>query len=164
MKGGEDRCPELLEESVVLVGVKEFMELDVNAGEAGSDAGCFPLDEGVEDGLSLGVIELEEAGSGVLGDEVECLEHSESHFLLGQVWEQLFEFAEGLGIGLGLGIKLVVVAVFAGPVLPDAIGKCLKLVSIRCEVSATLSVTHTKGVRRQRRRLLSQKCWKVASW
>ena len=141
----EDHGPELSEESVVLVGVEEFMEFNVNAGEASSDAGCFPLDEGVEDGLSLGVIELEKAGSGMLGDEVECLEHSESHFLLGQVWELLFEFAEGLSIGLGLGIKLVVVAIFAGSVLPDAIGKGLKLVSIWCEVSAFVGDAHQRG-------------------
>ena len=42
MESGKDHCPELLEEGVVLVGVKEFVEIDVNAGEAGSDAGCFP--------------------------------------------------------------------------------------------------------------------------
>ena len=138
MESGKDHCPELLEEGVVLVGVKEFVEIDVDAGDAGSDAGCFPLDEGGKDGLSLGVIELKEAGSSMLGDEVEGLEYSESHFLLGQVWELLFEFAEGLGIGLGLGIKLVVVAVFAGPVLPDTIGQCLKLMGIRCEVVASV--------------------------
>ena len=141
----EDHGPKLSEESVVLVGVEAFMELNVNACEASSDAGCFPLDEGVEDGLSLGVIELEKAGSGMLGDEVECLEHSESHFLLGQVWELLFEFTEGLSIGLGLGIKLVVVSIFAGSVLPDAIGEGLKLVSIWCEVSAFVGDAHQGG-------------------
>ena len=145
MESGKDHCPELLEEGVVLVGVKEFVEIDVNAGDAGSDAGCFPLDEGGEDGLSLGVIELKEAGSSMLGDEVEGLEDSESHFLLGQVWELLFEFAEGLGIGLGLGIELVVVAVFAGPVLPDTIGQCLKLMGIRCEVVASVGDARQRG-------------------
>ena len=49
------------------------MEFNVNACEAGLDAGCFPLDEGVKDGLALGVLELEKAGCGMLGDEVECL-------------------------------------------------------------------------------------------
>ena len=29
MEGGEDHCPELLEESVVLVGVEEFMSMPV---------------------------------------------------------------------------------------------------------------------------------------
>ena len=145
VESGEDHGPELSEESVVLVGVEEFMELDVNACEASSDARCFPLDEGVEDGLALGVIELEKAGSGMLGDEVECLQHSESHVLLGQVWELLFEFTEGLSIGLGLGIKLVVVPIFAGSVLPDSIGEGLKLVSIRCEVTALVGDTHQGG-------------------
>ena len=141
----EDHGPKLFEESVVLVGVEEFMEFDVNACEASSDARCFPLDEGFEDGLSLGVIELEKAGSGMLGDEVECLQHSESHLLLGQVWELLFEFTEGLSIGLGLGIELVVVSIFACSVLPDAIGEGLKLVSIWCEVSAFVGDAHQGG-------------------
>ena len=145
VESGEDHGPELSEESVVLVGVEEFMELDVNACEASSDARCFPLDEGVEDGLALGVIELEKAGSGMLGDKVECLQHSESHVLLGQVWELLFEFTEGLSIGLGLGIKLVVVPIFAGSVLPDSIGEGLKLASIRCEVTALVGDTHQGG-------------------
>ena len=73
VKGREDHGPKLFEEHVVLLGVEEGMEFDVDAGEAGLDAGCFPLDEGVEDGLALGVLELEKAGCGVLGDEVECL-------------------------------------------------------------------------------------------
>ena len=39
VEGREDHGPE---EGVVLVGVEEFMEFDVNACEAGLDAGCFP--------------------------------------------------------------------------------------------------------------------------
>ena len=49
------------------------MEFDVDASQAGLDPGGLPLDEGIEDGLSLGVVKLEKAGCGVLGDEVEGL-------------------------------------------------------------------------------------------
>ena len=73
MEGWEYNGPELLEESVVLVGVDEVVELEVDASQAGLDPGGLPLDEGVEDVLALGMVELEEAGSGVLWDEVEGL-------------------------------------------------------------------------------------------
>ena len=42
MESGKDHCPELLEEGVVLVGVKEFVEFDVNAGRCWLGCGMFP--------------------------------------------------------------------------------------------------------------------------
>ncbi len=130
VKGWKDNGPELLEEHIVEEGV----ELDVNAGEAGLNAGCLPVDEGVEDGLPLGVFKLEKAGCGMLGDEIECLQDSDAHLLLGQVWELLFELSKGLSIGFGLGVKLVAVAIFATTVLPNAVGKGLEPVGIWCVV------------------------------
>ena len=56
MEGWEYNGPELLEESVVLVGVDEVVELEVDASQAGLDPGGLPLDEGVEDVLALGMV------------------------------------------------------------------------------------------------------------
>ena len=105
------------------------MEFDIDAGQAGLDSGGLPLDEGVEDGLSLGMFELEKAGCGMLGDEIEDLQNSDSHLFLGQFWELVFELAKGLGIGLGLGVKLVV-SIFACAILPNPIGEGLETMSV----------------------------------
>ena len=118
------------------------MELQVDASEAGLDAGCLPLDECLEDGLSLGMFELEKACSSMLGNEVEGLQDSESHLFLWQVWELLFKFTECLGIGFGLGVELVVVTVFACTVLPDAIGHGLELMNIRGEIVSFVCYAH----------------------
>ena len=126
VEGWQDDCPKLFEEGIVLVGVDELMEFDSDAGEAGG----FPLDEGVEDGLPLGMFKLEKAGCGVLGDEVEGLQNSNPHLLLGQFWELVFELTKGLGIGLGLGIELVAVSIFACTVLPNTIGEGLKTMNV----------------------------------
>ena len=118
------------------------MELDVDAGEAGLDSGCFPLGKGAEDGLPLVVVNLEKAGGRMLGDKVEGLQDSQSHLLIGQVWALVLELAECLGIGLGFRVELVMVSVFAGSVLPDAVGEDLESVDVWGVVFTLVGDTH----------------------
>ena len=140
------------------------MELDVDAGEAGLDSGCFPLDKGVEDGLPLVVVELEKAGCRMLGDKVEGLQDSHPHLLFGQVWELVLELAECLGIGLGFGVELVMVSVFAGSVLPNAVGEDLEAVDVWGVVFTLVGNTDQWGPAPSSKIVVPKMLVKVASW
>ena len=95
MERWQDDRPKLLQEKVVLVRVKELYRFD--ALKAGGDPGCLPLDEGGQDLVALFFLQMEEAGGGMLRDEFQGLEHKDSGFLGGKVWELLLDVPQGTG-------------------------------------------------------------------
>ena len=120
------------------------MKVRVDAPEAGIDASCLPLDKGAQDLVALVLFQMEKAGSGVLGYELQGLEHSDPGFFGRKVWKLVLDLSEGLGIGLGLAIELVMVSILARPVLPNATGKVLELVGIR-SIKLALGIDASEG-------------------
>ena len=106
------------------------MKVRVDALKAGIDAGCLPLDKGLQDLVSLAFLQMEKAGGGMLGYEFQGLEHSDPGFFGREVWKLVLDLSEGLGVGLRLGIELVMVTVLSRSVLPNTTGKVLELLYI----------------------------------
>ena len=130
MKRRQHDGPELLQEQVILVGMEEMVKVGVDALKAGIDAGCLPLDKGLQDLVSLAFLQMEKAGGGMLGYEFQGLEHSDPGFFGREVWKLVLDLSEGLGVGLRLGIELVMVTVLSRSVLPNTTGKVLELLYI----------------------------------
>ena len=106
------------------------MKVRVNALKAGVDAGCLPLDKGGQDLGTLFFLQMEKAGSCMLGNELQGLEHSDPGFFGREFWELVLDLSKGLGIGFGLTVELVMVTVLARSVLPDTAGQVLELLCI----------------------------------
>ncbi len=78
----------------------------------------------------LGLLDVEEVGNGMVGNELESFEDSLATLGVGDIWILVGELLEGLSVGLGSGKVLVVLAELACSDLPNLVGELLEVVDV----------------------------------